>query len=57
MQKPDCWTDSADAMELTAEGQRLFTKAIVQTARDLRDRFGRALDALLNAENRHLPPV
>jgi hypothetical protein len=57
MHKLDFWTESADAMELTVEGERLITQAIVQMARDLRYRVGRALAAMLSAENRHLPPV
>ncbi len=57
MQKPDFCTESADAMELTVEGERLITQAIVKMARDLRYRLGRALVAMLSAENRHLPPV
>jgi hypothetical protein len=57
MNKADLWTESADAMELTVEGERLITQAIVKMARDLRHRAGRALAAMLSAENRHLPPV
>jgi hypothetical protein len=57
MQKPDFWTQSADAMELTVEGNRLITQAIAQIARDLRYRLGRALVAMLSTENRHLPPI
>jgi hypothetical protein len=57
MNKTEFWTESADAMELAVEGERLITQAIVQMARDLRYRLGRALVAMLNAENRHLPPV
>jgi hypothetical protein len=57
MQKPDFWTESADAMELTVEGERLITQATVRMARDLRYRLGRALVAMLSAETRHLPPV
>ena len=57
MHKSDFWTESADAMELTVEGERLITQAIVKMARDLRDRLRRALVTMLSAENRHLPPV
>jgi hypothetical protein len=57
MHNPDLWTESADAMELIVEGERLITRAMVQKARDLRYRFGRALAAMLSAENRHLPPI
>jgi hypothetical protein len=57
MHKPDFWTESADAMELTVEGERLITQAIVKMARDLRYRLGRAMVAMLSDENRHLPPI
>jgi hypothetical protein len=57
MNKTNFWTESADAMELTVEGERLITQAIVQMARDLRDRLRRAVVAMLSAENRHLPPI
>ncbi len=57
MQRADFWTESADAMELTVEGERLITQAIVQMARDLWDRLRRALAAMLSVENRHLPPI
>ncbi len=30
MKKTDFWTEAADAMELTVEGERLITQAIVQ---------------------------
>ena len=57
MHKTDFWTESADAMELTVEGERLITQAIVKMARDLRYRLGRAVVAMLSNENRHLPPI
>ncbi len=57
MQKTNFWTESADAMELTVEGERLITQAIVKMARDLRYRLGRAVIAMLSNENRHLPPI
>jgi hypothetical protein len=57
MQNPDFWTESAEVMELTVEGERLISQAIVKMARDLRYRLGRALVAMLSAENRHLPPI
>jgi hypothetical protein len=53
MPKPDFWTQSAEAMELTIEGNRL----IAQWALDLWHRLGNLLVAALNAEQRHLPPV
>ena len=57
MHKPDFWTQSAEAMELTVEGNHLITQAIAQMARNLRYRLRRALVAMLSAENRHLPPI
>ena len=57
MDKTDFWTESADAMELTVEGNHLITQAIAQMARNLRYRLRRALVAMLSAENRHLPPI
>ena len=55
--EPISGPSSADAMELTVEGERLITQAIVQMARDLWDRLRRALAAMLSVENRHLPPI
>jgi ubiquinone biosynthesis protein UbiJ len=57
MIKTDYWTQSAETMELTVEGNHLITQAFVKMARDLRNRLGRALAAMLSTENRHLPPV
>lgn len=57
MHKADFWIQSAEAMELTVEGNRLITQAITQMARDFRHRLGRALAAMLSVENRHLPPI
>jgi hypothetical protein len=57
MNNTDFWTESADAMELTVEGERLITQAIIQVARDLRDRLRRAFVSMLNTENRRLPPI
>jgi hypothetical protein len=51
------WTDSAKAMELTVEGNRLIAQELAQLARDLWQRLGRALVAMLSAEHRHLPPI
>jgi hypothetical protein len=57
MNKTDFWTESADAMELTIEGERLITQAIIQMARDLRAVLRRAFIAMLTTENRRLPPI
>lgn len=57
MSKPDFWTSSAEAMELTNEGNRLIAQAIAELARDLWHRMGNAMVSLMNTEHRHLPPV
>lgn len=57
MHEPDFWTQSAEAMELTIEGNRLIAQEIAQLARDLRHRIGRAIVGMLSAEHRQLPPI
>jgi hypothetical protein len=57
MHEPDVWTQSAEAMELTIEGNRLIAREIAQLARNLWHRMGHAIVATLSAEHRHLPPI
>jgi hypothetical protein len=57
MHEPDFWTQSADAMELTIEGNRLIAQEIAMLVRDLWHRMGRALATQLSAQHRHLPPI
>jgi hypothetical protein len=57
MHEPDFWTQSAEAMELAIEGNRLIAREVADLARDLWHRMGRALVTMLSAEHRHLPPV
>lgn len=57
MSEPDFWTQSAEAMELTVEGNRLIAQEVAAFARDLWHRLGRSLVGHLSAEHRHLPPV
>jgi hypothetical protein len=57
MHEPDFCTQSAEAMELTIEGNRLIAQEIAALVRDLWHRVGRALAAQLSAQHRHLPPV
>jgi hypothetical protein len=57
MHEPDVWTQSAEAMELTIEGNRLIAREIAQLARNLWHRMGRTIFATLSAEHRHLPPI
>jgi hypothetical protein len=57
MHEPDFWTQSAEAMELTIEGNRLIAQEIAALVRDLWHRVGRALATQLSAQHRHLPPI
>jgi hypothetical protein len=57
MREPDFWTQSAEAMEMTIEGNRLIAQEIAALARDLWHRLTRSLVAMLSAEHRHLPPI
>jgi hypothetical protein len=57
MQEPDFWTQTAEAMELTIEGNRLIAQEIAASARDLWHRMGQTLTAWLRTEQRQLPPV
>ena len=55
--QPDFWTQSAEAMEMTIEGNQLITQEIAGLARDLWHRLGRTIVGLLSAGRRGLPPV
>jgi hypothetical protein len=57
MYEPDFWTQSAEAMELTIEGNRLIAEEIAALVRDLWHRAGRALATQLSAQHRQLPPI
>ncbi len=57
MHEPDFWTQSAEAMEMTIEGNRLIAQEIAAFARDLWQRMSRSLVGYLSAGHRHLPPV
>jgi hypothetical protein len=57
MYESDFWTQSAEAMELTIEGNRLIAQEIAALARDLWHRAGRALANQLSAQHRQLPPI
>jgi hypothetical protein len=57
MHEPDFWTQSAEAMELTIEGNRLIAQEIAAVARNLWHRMVRSLAAMLSAEHRQLPPI
>ncbi len=53
----DFWTQSAEAMELSIEGNRLIAQEIGALVRNLWYRAGRALATHLRAQQRHLPPI
>jgi hypothetical protein len=57
MHEPDFWTQSAEAMELTIEGNRLIAQEIAALARNLWHRVTHSLVAMLSAEHRQLPPI
>jgi len=57
MHEPDFWTQSAEAMEMTIEGNRLIAQEVAGLARDLWHRLSRTLVGYLSAEHRHLPPI
>ncbi len=57
MHNPDFWATSAEAMELTIEGNRLIAREIADLVRTLWHRLGAALTAMVTSEHRHLPPV
>jgi len=59
MYEPNFWIASAEAMELTIEGNRLIATAIVQGVRNLGRRVIGQLDSALNGlgKHQHLPPV
>jgi hypothetical protein len=57
MHEPDFWTQSAEAMELTIEGNRLIAREIATLVRDLWHRMVRSVASQLSAEHRHLPPI
>ena len=57
MQEPDFWATSAEAMELTIEGNRLIAREIADLAGTLWHRLGSALTAMMTSNHRHLPPI
>lgn len=57
MQEPDFWAASAEAMELTIEGNRLIAREIADILRTLWLRLGSGLTAMMASEHRHLPPI
>ena len=59
MHEPDFWTQNAEAMEMSIEGNRLIAQEIVDLFRGLWQRLGRSLDGAIHriGQHRHLPPV
>jgi hypothetical protein len=59
MHEPDFWTNSAEAMELTIEGNRLLAREVADLLLDLWRRRVRWSDGsfLGHWAHRHLPPV
>lgn len=57
MQEPDFWAASAEAMELTIEGNRLIAREIAGLLRNVWHRLRTGLTAMMTIEHRHLPPV
>jgi hypothetical protein len=59
MYKSDFWTNYADAMELSIQGNQLIAREIAELARRLWHRAVRSFDGLIHSggQHRHLPPV
>jgi hypothetical protein len=59
MYEPDFWTSSAEAMELSIEGNRLIAREIADLLRGLWQRTLRSLDGAIRGigQHGHLPPV
>ena len=59
MREPDFWTNCADAMEMSIEGNRLIVRELAELAVDLWYGLKRRIGALHRAidEHRHLPPA
>ena len=59
MKNSDFWSDYADAMEISVQGNRLIAREIADIARNLWQRAMRSLDATFHGlgQHRHLPPL
>jgi hypothetical protein len=59
MQQPDFWSNYAEAMELSIEGNRLIAREIADLLRNVWNRTMRSLDGAIRGlgQHRHLPPV
>ena len=59
MHESDFWTNCADAMEMSIEGNRLIANELAELAHDSWCRLKRLVGTLHRAihEHRHLPPA
>lgn len=59
MHEPDFWTNYADSMEMSIEGNRLIAREIGELFRGLWQRTTRFVDGMIRGlgQHRHLPPV
>jgi hypothetical protein len=59
MHEPDFWTNCADAMEMSIEGNRLIVRELAELAGELWCGLKRRIGVLHRAidEHRHLPPA
>jgi hypothetical protein len=59
MYEPDFWASTAEAMELSLEGNRLIAREVAGLIRTLWQRCMHRLDGLLAnlGQHGHLPPV
>jgi hypothetical protein len=55
MHEPDFWTNCAEAMEMSIEGDRLIVREIADALHGLLRRAVRSVEGLLHGP-RHLPP-
>lgn len=54
MHEPDFWTQTADAMEMSIEGNRLIAREIADLCRDLWRRVMRSLASVTHNHRRHV---
>ena len=59
MHEPDFWTNQAEAMEMSIEGNRLIAQEIADLARNLWHRAVHSFDGLVRRSGQYhqLPPV
>jgi hypothetical protein len=59
MHESDFWTNCAEAMELSIEGNRLIAREIADLLRGLWQRSLRSFDGVIRGlgQHRHLPPI